>query len=333
MTSDNDNEWLNELPLRSEEIGFAPEKMTVCGKCGRSNPPTRATCFYCSFKLEVSEEFADRVKLNLRKLENWEKGFNVVMLPVENENAAAAAELSKMLSIENDFFLQMVRSRRPLPVARVESEGEVEAIMMAFSKHGLECRLLSDTDLDHDNPPSRLRWLEFGDGSIILQPFNTVSEVKLSAADLDLVVTGRIFASKIETSQKRKKRKTTTTSESQTSSDEKVIDLYSKGNAAGWRIPAHGFDFSCLGGDKSLLAGENMNTLAAKLKAYLPHARFVDDYSQIREFLDDVWAIQFTKDSLGIRRSVFRGNTFGTVVSSDNQIQFTKYSRLQRLLI
>jgi hypothetical protein len=333
MTVDNDNKWLNELPLKSEEIGFTPEQMTACPGCGRQNPPTRASCFYCSFKLEVPEEFAARVKLNLRTLENWEKGFNVVMLPVENENEGAADELSKLLSIEKGAFLQMIRSHKPLPIARVESGNEAEAVIRAFSLHGLECRTVSDVDLDHEKPTARLRWLEFGDGSIILQPFNSVAEVKVSAANLDLIVTGEIFASRIETSEKRKKRKTTTTNESQTSSDEKVIDLYSKDNSVGWRIRSHGFDFSCLGGEKSLLVGENMAKLAAKLKADLPHARFVEDYRQIRELLDHVWAIQFTKDSLGIRRSVFRGNTFGTVVSSDNQIQFTKYSRLQRRLI
>lgn len=337
MTSETENDEtfrsLGDIPLRSEEIGFAPAKMITCGRCGRPNPPIRAACFYCSFELEVPEEFADRIKLNLRKLENWEKGFNVVMLPAENENEGAADELSKMISIEKEIFLQMVRSNIPLPVARVESANEADMIKRAFSRHGFECIMMADEDIDQDKPPSRLRWLEFGDGSITLQPFNSVAEVTLSADELDLVVTGEIFSSKTETRQKRTKRKTSTESETQTSADEKVVDLYSKENLNGWRIPAHGFDFSCLGDEKSLLAGENMSRLVSRLKTILPNARFVEDYREIRELLDNVWEIQFTKDSLGIRRSVFRGTRFDSVLSSDNQIQFTKYSRMQRLLI
>ena len=50
--------------------------MNVCGKCARTNPPTRLNCFYCGAELEISAEQAEFLNLSLRKLESWEKGIN-----------------------------------------------------------------------------------------------------------------------------------------------------------------------------------------------------------------------------------------------------------------
>src|SRR5574338_506631 len=91
------DEFLKELPVQTEEIGYQPDEMLACQKCSRANPPTRVKCMYCGAALEISAEQADKIKPSLRKLENWEKGFNMIYVPkaekISEENAAQIAKL------------------------------------------------------------------------------------------------------------------------------------------------------------------------------------------------------------------------------------------------
>lgn len=81
MEKNQPDEWLKDLPVTAENIAFKPEEMIVCAKCARTNPPNRTKCFYCGGELEISDAQSRILKPNLRKLELWEKGFNVVFLP------------------------------------------------------------------------------------------------------------------------------------------------------------------------------------------------------------------------------------------------------------
>src|SRR4051812_22877911 len=86
---------LKNLPLQSGNEGFAPEQMTACPKCSRKNPPTRLKCLYCGEDLPVTE--ASSVRQLSRKLEPWEKGFNIIFLPgpendFENKEALSSNE-------------------------------------------------------------------------------------------------------------------------------------------------------------------------------------------------------------------------------------------------
>ena len=53
-------EWVNNMPVRSENIAFGAEEMITCGKCSRVNPPNRLKCLYCAAALEISAEQADK---------------------------------------------------------------------------------------------------------------------------------------------------------------------------------------------------------------------------------------------------------------------------------
>src|SRR5947209_2187413 len=60
--------------------GFAPDQMVTCEECLRANPPTRATCLYCAAPLPRTQENAALLRPTLRRLEKWERGFNVILL-------------------------------------------------------------------------------------------------------------------------------------------------------------------------------------------------------------------------------------------------------------
>src|SRR5437016_3546922 len=68
-------------PVQSEFIAFKSGEMVICGACTRANPPNRHACLYCGKDLDVTAEFAELIKPALRKLESWEKGFNVIYRP------------------------------------------------------------------------------------------------------------------------------------------------------------------------------------------------------------------------------------------------------------
>src|SRR2546423_15624083 len=84
--------------------GFEPEQMVTCEECLRANPPTRTTCLYCSAALPETEASAELRRPTLRRLEKWERGFNVVLLPCEAGDSLETAwtEISGLLRLQEE---------------------------------------------------------------------------------------------------------------------------------------------------------------------------------------------------------------------------------------
>src|SRR5262245_12121491 len=99
------------MPVTAEKTGFDAAEMVACGKCSRKNPPTRLQCFYCGAELTVSDDRAAAIALNLRQMETWEKGFNIILKNsaadlYRDENILAAARLLKQDTQELKTILQ-----------------------------------------------------------------------------------------------------------------------------------------------------------------------------------------------------------------------------------
>ncbi len=328
QTSD-ENRAIN-FPVQTEDIAFKPEEMISCGKCARMNPPNRLKCVYCGGELEISAEQAANIKTNLRKLENWEKGFNLIFVPDPNrESEFDSAETAKILNLEDDDLQKILKARKTLPLARVESEKEAEIAAKKLSERGLNISIISDEALAAEKLPTRLRSFEFDDDKIILIYFNNDEIAEIKREDLVLIVSGAIYERKTELIEKRKKGESKILDATETASDEVLMDIYSRTNSNGYRILAKGFDFSSLETEKGILAVENLTKLAAKLKEFAPNARFVGDYLTVREVLGCVWEIEHRKNSQGLKRHSFGKFDFSNLATSSNLQQFTKYSRLQ----
>jgi hypothetical protein len=324
----SDLDRLRDLPIRSEELGFAPNEMIACEKCARGNAPNRSECIYCGAHL--GGETAPQSKLDFREPESWESGFNViVMRPGEDSGHEAAKMLAGILSAEPDVILTILESGKALPVARVASEANAAFIEEKLAGCGLDTRTVSDEALVPSQVPVRLRKLEFASDGLKFEVFGKDESGVIAREDLGLIVPGVLLEGRTESIEKRKRRANVTLSETQTSSDQPVIDIYSKHDPLGWRIPASGFDFSCLGAQKSLLVADNMESLVARLAAYSPTAKLANDYPNVRPLLEHCWPSESRRDGLGLQRSGFARKNLASVFTTNNLLQFTKYSRLQ----
>jgi len=316
--------------IQSEKIAFDADQMIGCKGCGRMNPPNRFKCLYCAHELEVQID-AGSLKPVLRKLELWERGFNVVVK--EKGSGADIEKIAVLLSMEPAAVEDILSMGVPLPLARVDSEKEALFLQTSLEPLGLDCSIVSDNDLASDTLPVRLRGLALSDGLITVTEFNTGNERTHDIADLVLVVSGSLTQGRVDSLEKRKRGGPgKVLHETATTSDEAVLDIYTRGDRIGYRINQAGFDFSCLGPDKGLLAGENMRQLAVRLKQAAPALKVVDDYPRVCHALAGIWDVEFKNDSQGLKRSGIARFGLGRVESTNNLDQFTKYSRLQQHL-
>lgn len=331
----NSDQWLKDLPLQSENAAFKPDELATCDKCARTNPPTRLKCLYCGAALAISEAQSKFLKPTLRKLEAWEKGFNLIFLPDSNIiNESGFEEIASLLQTEKEWLQKTIRSKKPLPIARLETEKEAELTRQRLDKLRIKTKILSDDDLRVDKPPRRLRAMDFWDDKLVLIFFNADEIAEINWEDLSLIVPGAIFERKIATTESHnKKGENKLLQTNETASDEILIDIYSRQDKIGYRIEQNGFDFSCLGAEKSLLVAENIRKLVKTLTARTPQAKLVADYLQIRSFLASVWEVEEKVDSQGLKREKFARFNRESITTVSNFAQFTKYSRLQRHLL
>ena len=323
---------LTNLPAQSVNPAFDRREMLTCAACRRTNPPTRARCFYCAAELENDGRHLRHRKLTVRKPENWEKGFNLVCAG-KSADEIDFARAAEAFEAELETIRNIVESGKKLPLLRVETEREAQIVGENLRLSGIETEIVSDSVLAADKLPKRLRGLELADDKVILIHFNNDEISEIAREDLILIVKGTIFERKIEAVEQRKKGEVKIVEQFDTAKDEVLFDVYSRRDADGFRIYAKGFDFSCLGKQKGWLAAENLQTLLQRLSEFAPHSTLIDDYLSVREMLGKVWEVEHRSDPKGLKHQGFSKYNFAKVETSSNLQQFTKYSRLQKMLI
>lgn len=319
------------MKIQTENIAFSQDQMVECPKCGKPNPPNRTSCLYCVAAIEVPEGKTGGIKLNLRKLESWENGFNIVLLS-KAENADVAAG-SRYLKYETEMFERMLAAKDPFPILRIESEKDAELAVEHLASLGFSVRVVRDIELKIGKPCTRLRSVEFMENGVRFTAFNTNEQRLFRSDEIRLIVVGKIVESKLESVERKKKDKRKVLSETTTSSDDIVVDVYTADSEQGWRITTKGFDFSTLGNEKSLLAVENIRSLLERLKDLSPAAARAEDYPDIVAPLSEVWDIERRTDFHGLKRTGVWKSGYSSVARTSNLDQFSRYSRLQRLLI
>ncbi len=321
------DKWLKASP------SFSANELIECEKCGRKNAPNRYKCLYCGDDLPITEEQKTLLKPRFKKIEHWQKGFNIIALS-NNLESFFMPELALQINLEPKSLEQIFEKQKKLPIARAETFEEAEKISQVLRENGIATMILDDEILKSETPPRRLRGLEFTETSLKLNLFNTSEIVEIEKNNLKLIVLGGIFERKIAATEKyNKKDENKVLNSSETSSDEPLIDIYSRDDAIGYRISTNGFDFSSLGAEKKLIAAENIKTLLNRLKIFFPQAEFISDYVKIRHLLSEIWLVEQTKNSLGLKSGNFGSYNFENVTTINNLEQFTKYSRLQWYLL
>jgi hypothetical protein len=324
--------WLKDFTDSQHESlqRFAPEQMVECGVCRRPNAPTRLNCFYCGERLEISEKNEKLIRPVFRKLENWEKGFNVVCFS-SSANELSHSDLkavSAFLGFQQNALRNLLEFEFPLPVLRVGTVEEAGIVENRLKDFNLNAFVVADEDLSPEKAPQRVRGLEFSENLTIRFTGNDNIET-LNWRDLSVFVEGRIFESKREAFEQRKKGEAKEIGEaSEFSDDERVLDFYDLKNLLGYRISSKSFDFSCLRAKKSLLANENFEILVDEFKHRAPNAFFDGNYKMVRPLLTRVWEMDERRDSTGLQRGGVGKINLGSTLTINNQSQFNRYSRL-----
>ena len=334
---EDDGTGLAERSLSSEKArGFSSEQMVACEECGRANPPTRMNCLYCGAELPVSESNAALRRPALRSLEEWEQGFNVVLLP-ENTSAATSSErvreeAAALLRLEASDFVKIVEARRALPLARASTLEEAALLEERLKTLGFAVEVMPDEVLEMGEPtPLRVRRLELAGDA--LKGWGIGGEAQQIAwTDVSTLVRGRLFTKRVELEERRKHlgMQSELVDAREIAEDENVLDLFHVASTDNrhWRIEGDSFDYSCLGESKGLLAGENFRTLVEALRARAAVASYDEDYWRVRHLLAPIWPLAGRTESRGLRRE--RPGKFNVESSAvvSNEPQFTRYARL-----
>ncbi|HEX7295314.1 MAG TPA: hypothetical protein VF251_06145 [Pyrinomonadaceae bacterium] len=335
MPKDNENIL---LPLDgpttpSQPMAFGPDEMIRCDTCLRANAPTRAACLYCGASLPVTESSSRLRKPLLLTPDKSEPGYNTILVAHDKvENLPQAAEL---LKLSTDAVAKLIAAAQPLPLARTASLEESELLAERLNQFGLQTETISDQRLClSDSNVIRVRSMILSDEMFSVRTLGRGEPLDLRYSNLILMVQGRLLT-KTTSVKERKSRKSENEILEATEfySDELVFDLYCARRDQTFRVAANSFDFSCLREQKALVVNENMRTLIQVLQNKAPQVKIENSYAALRPLLDLVWGSEKATKSDGWRRDAPGRLTVAATTIVSNETQFTRYSRLKRILL
>jgi len=283
--------------------------------------------------LPMTEAAARLRKPILRPPEKHQLGYNNILLPRDQVAPEdVISEAAKLLKLSGENVRELMSQSGPVPVARTASREEAELVSARLRDLGFDCLTLSDEELGSDNVVKRVRSMTFDDERVTIYQAGA-AEVQAAWADIVLIVPGRLFERRLEI----KERKTGKTENeildtSEFFRDETVIDFYTVNHSSTWRVSAGGFDFSCLGREKALVANENIGKLQRLIVSKAVNAQVDDSYARMRNLLELAWSTQQETQSSGWRRERPGKLSVGMATTRSNESQFTRYSRLRYLL-
>jgi hypothetical protein len=324
-------------PRDADFRGFAPDQMVTCEACLRANPPTRTSCLYCAAALPTTELGDALRRPTLRRLEKWEQGFNCILMPDESDKPddQALKEMADLLRLRPEELKRIMEAGMPVPLARAATSDEAALIQRKLDALGVNVMIVPDQDLAlEDSPPQRIRAMEFTTAELLAHSAGGgLRALRVPWTEILLLVTGRHLVRRIEVEERRGRGTENEIAETrELSSDESLLDIYTTLDKGGWRIASDNFDFSCLSERKGLLVLENFSTLVEMLRARAPQARYDESYNRVRHALAAAWPLEQHTESRGLRRERPGKFNVESVTTSDNERQFTRYSRLRRYL-
>ncbi|MET0648792.1 MAG: hypothetical protein ABW208_19445 [Pyrinomonadaceae bacterium] len=346
MSGEDDAERFGGFDVRDSDAvrPFAPEQLVACEECVRANAPTRVTCLYCGAALPRTERSAALLRPTLKKLEEWEQGFNVVTLArgAGALTSDAAEEAASLLRLDVGGLKEIVVQGRAMPLARSASADEAWLIVERLRELGLGTEVFPDEVLARR--PVRVRAFEFEEEALVCRTGPEAEPRRVPWSEVVLLVTGRVVSRRVEVAERKRSlgTRSETVETRELTSDEAVLDLYTSSvdeheaqgtGGAGFRVLSGGFDYSCLGACKGLITVENFNALVSALGERAPSAVHDAEYARLRPLLSDVWPSVERTESLGLRRE--RPGRYNTeaVTTVSNETQFTRYARLRHLLV
>ena len=339
MPKDNENISLPDLTEIAEtpsQPPFAPDQMVRCDSCLRANPPTRVNCLYCGVALPASETTASLQRPALRPLEEWEQGYNNILLPpAPNLGEASLAEAADLLRLRLEDLTRILNLAMPLPLARAATVDEAQLVQRRLVALGFRSIVVADRERNSDSREViKVRAIDIDEEEIYAYQTPDAPAIQIRWTDVVLIATGRLLVRRVELKEEKGKRaENRILDASEFATDETAMDFYQRDQASPYRITSNGFDFSCLGSQKGLVAGENMDRLIQVFRERAPNAEFDDKFNAARKALEAVWPSGQQSGSSGWRRERPGKISLSTVTELNNEMQFLRYSRLRYHLL
>ncbi len=148
--------------------------------------------------------------------------------------------------------------------------------------------------------------------------------------ELILIVTGRWLVTRVEIETRRGRSREKPLGSRALSSDEPMMDLYSRFGEIGIRIYSSSFDYSCLGPEKSVTALENFAKLLNLLGRRALKVEIDETYHSLKAVMGSIWPFESQTTKGYSRRSGAGKVDVSTVTTLDNENQFHRYSRLRQ---
>ena len=330
-------QWDGTEPSRAEPRRFSPGQMVRCEACLRANPPTRTSCLYCAAQLPQTEAGDASLRPTLRPLENWERGHNVILLSTDAAlfSSEAVRNAAELLRLRPEDFGRIIEAREPLPVARAATKEEAALVERKLAELGFQSVVIADDRLRSDTTSvKRVRSLDLNEEGFAARPASGGEPAQILWAEVSLLLVGRLFVREVAVEERKGRgAEKELVDAREVSADQAVLDIYTSQGDAGWRVSAASFDFSCLGARKGLVAAQNLATLVALLRERAVWAEYDDSYMRVRGALAHAWPIKQQTEARGWRRTAPGRVTTEEVARSDNETQFTRYSRLRHYLL
>jgi hypothetical protein len=219
----------------------------------------------------------------------------------------------------------------PLPAKSFETKVQAQQIKDSLHDLGIDSLLVPAGELN-STALKKVRALEFTDDKLTGSFAGTDARLQQPRDEIALIVTGRLLSSRVELEERKRRGRKQTVDTRYLSADESVLDLYFSTSEVCWRIKASSFDFSCLGSARGFTTFENFKALIDYFHQNAPQAFYDDSYAQARQILEIVWPLEPQTRTGDWRRSGAGKFDFATVTTTDNEDQFTRYSRLRYYL-
>ncbi len=252
--------------------------------------------------------------------------------PCSDFAEAPLAEAASLLRLKPPELNRILAVGQPVPLSRVATAEEAAMIGEGLRRFGIETVTVAHGELHLGAAAKRIRAFELSDDSLNAIPVSSNDRVTARWDDVTLLVVGRLLLNREETEERKRRGRKQMVDSRQLSSDESVLDLYAKGDEINWRISANNFDFSCLGSAKAATTFENFAALISLLRERATMAQFDESYNLARPALATVWPVEPQTRKGEWRRSGAGKFDVATVTTTDNEAQFTRYSRLRRHL-
>ena len=260
--------------------------------------------------------------------------YYVVLLPTPESylEEPTLTEAAKLLQLKPAELSRILALRQPLPATRTTTVDAASQITEALRASGIESTTVPSDELHLEESSKKVCALEISDEALTATLVGSSARVTAGWDELILLVTGRLVLSRIEVEERRRRGRKQTVNSRHLSADESVLDVYLAACEINWRIRASNFDFSCLGSARSFTTFENFTALMNVLRERATKAQFDDSYAQARSALEILWPLEPQTKVGDWRRSGAGKFDTATVTTTDNEGQFTRYSRLRHYL-